>query len=64
MAAPIVAAAGGLLVEKASDENSIVNTAFKYFIHVFGLDIAIPHILRVNHQGCTQFTNVQTARFV
>lgn len=29
MAAPIVAAAGGVLVEKVSDEDSIVNTAFK-----------------------------------
>ncbi len=40
MVAPIVASAGGVLVEKASDEDSIINTAFKFTL-LIGLAIAI-----------------------
>ena len=40
MAAPIVAAAGGVLVEKVSDEDSIVNTAFKLTV-LIGLALAV-----------------------
>jgi len=40
MAAPIVAAAGGVLVEKVSDEDSIVNTAFKFTL-LIGIFITI-----------------------
>lgn len=40
MVAPIAAAAGGLLVEKVADEDSIVNTAFKLTV-LIGLALAI-----------------------
>jgi len=40
MPGPIAAAAGGVLIEKVSDEDSIVNTAFKFTL-LIGLAIAI-----------------------
>ena len=40
MPGPIAAAAGGILIEKAADEDSIVNTAFKFTL-LIGLAIAI-----------------------
>lgn len=40
MVGPIAAAAGGVLIEKVSDEDSIVNTAFKFTL-LIGLFIAI-----------------------
>ena len=40
MVAPIAAAAGGVLVEKIADEDSIVNTAFKLTV-LIGLALAI-----------------------
>lgn len=40
MPGPIAAAAGGVLIEKVSDEDSIVNTAFKFTL-LIGLALAI-----------------------
>jgi len=40
MAGPIAAAAGGVLIEKVADEDSIVNTAFKFTL-LIGMFIAI-----------------------
>lgn len=40
MVGPIAATAGGILIEKASDEDSIVNTAFKLTV-LIGLFITI-----------------------
>lgn len=40
MPGPIAAAAGGVLIEKVSDEDSIVNTAFKLTV-LIGLALAV-----------------------
>jgi len=40
MPGPIAAAAGGVLIEKVSDEDSIVNTAFKFTL-LIGMFITI-----------------------
>lgn len=40
MAGPIAAAAGGVLIEKVADEDSIVNTAFKFTL-LIGMFISI-----------------------